>query len=79
MFFVANDLTREARALREAASLATDGHKVTVIGILSPNSAPVEVRDGYRILRAKAVRRRHRLWVPSEVAHRPAGAMGSCL
>jgi glycosyltransferase involved in cell wall biosynthesis len=63
VFFVANDLSRESRALREAASLAAAGHEVTVIGILSPNSSPMETRDGYRVLRVKAVRRPHRLWV----------------
>ena len=63
VFFVANDLRRESRALREAASLAAAGHEVTIVGVLSPETVPVEARDGYRILRAKAVRRPHRLWV----------------
>lgn len=63
VFFVANDLRRESRALREAASLAAEGHDVTVVGVLSPETVSAEERDGYRILRAKAVRRPHRLWV----------------
>ena len=63
VFFVANDLRRESRALREAVSLAAAGHEVTVVGVLSPETVPDEARDGYRILRAKAVRRPHRLWV----------------
>ena len=63
VFLVANDLSREARALREAASLAAEGHDVTVVGVLTPTSVAVEVRDGCRILRAVAVPRPHRRWV----------------
>jgi glycosyltransferase involved in cell wall biosynthesis len=63
VFFVANDLRRESRALREAASLAAHGHDVTVVGVLSPETVPAEDVGGVRILRAKAVRRPHRLWV----------------
>ena len=65
VFFVANDLRRDARVSREAASLAADGHDVAVIGVLSPETDADERRDGYRILRAKAIRRPHRLWVRS--------------
>jgi glycosyltransferase involved in cell wall biosynthesis len=73
VFFVANDLRRESRALREAASLAAEGHDVTVVGVLSPETVPAEERDGYRILRAKAVRRPHRFWVrPGWIAEQRA-------
>jgi glycosyltransferase involved in cell wall biosynthesis len=52
--FVRNDMTVDARILKEAASLRDDGHDVTIVGITRPGM-PREVerdpRDGFEIVR----------------------------
>ncbi len=61
--YVLNDVTRDSRVLREAASLATAGHQVTVIGTTRPDevSGAREIRDGFTIIRV-ALLRRWPLW-----------------
>ena len=60
--FVRNDMTVDARILKEAASLRDDGHAVTIVGIARPE-APREVerepRDGFEIVRVPLPRWRH--------------------
>jgi glycosyltransferase involved in cell wall biosynthesis len=60
--FVRNDMTVDARILKEAASLRDDGHDVTIVGITRPGT-PREVeregRDGFEILRVPLPRWRH--------------------
>jgi len=54
VMFVQNDVTRDSRVLREAATLAAAGHAVTVVGRLPRRSDPPiqeHERDGFRILR----------------------------
>lgn len=54
VMFVQNDVTRDSRVLREAATLAAAGHAVTVVGRLPRRSEPPvqeHERDGFRILR----------------------------
>jgi glycosyltransferase involved in cell wall biosynthesis len=65
--FVRNDLSADARVLKEAATLAGAGHAVTLIGAL-PTDSPVEhdrsVRDGFEIARVRLPRyRRWWRWV----------------
>jgi glycosyltransferase involved in cell wall biosynthesis len=52
--FVRNDMTVDARILKEAASLRDAGHSVTVVGITRPNT-PRDIerdpRDGFDIVR----------------------------
>ena len=52
--FVYNDVTRDSRVLREAATLADAGHRVTVIARprdLASRVADREDRDGFEVLR----------------------------
>ena len=61
--YVLNDVTRDSRVLREAASLAAAGHEVTVIGTTRPDEATGsrEVRDGFSLIRV-AMTRHWPLW-----------------
>jgi len=61
--YVLNDVTRDSRVLREAASLAAAGHEVTVIGTTRPDEASGgrETRDGFSVIRV-AILRRWPLW-----------------
>lgn len=52
--WVLNDVTRDSRVLREAATLAAAGHDVTVMGITRSPDEPAgsrEERDGFAIVR----------------------------
>ena len=53
--FVCNDVTVDARVLKEAASLRDAGHAVTIIGITAARTAPRDIereqRDGFEIVR----------------------------
>jgi glycosyltransferase involved in cell wall biosynthesis len=51
--YVQNDLTRDSRVLREAASLAADGHAVTLVGteLALPASLVPDPPPGVRIVR----------------------------
>lgn len=65
--FVRNDLSADARVLKEAATLAGAGHVVTLIGAL-PVESPVKrdrwTRDGFEVLRVRLPRyRRWWRWV----------------
>ena len=54
VMFVFNDCTTDARVLREAASLAAAGHRVTIMARPRDPFAPVgdrETRDGFEIIR----------------------------
>lgn len=65
--FVRNDLSADARVLKEAATLATAGHAVTLVGALPPESSASQdrsSRDGFEILRVRLPRyRRWWRWV----------------
>ncbi len=64
VMFVLNDVRRDARVLREAASLAAAGHRVTVIGRPSDPAAVTEDgewRDGVEIRRIPVPGRFRRL------------------
>ncbi len=65
---VANDVTRDSRVLREAAVLAENGHRVTILGIMtSRTTAPeVELRDGYVIRRLRYRARPPGWWIPPD-------------
>jgi glycosyltransferase involved in cell wall biosynthesis len=65
---VANDVTRDSRVLREAATLASAGHRVTVLGIKTARTtAPdEEIRDGFRIRRLPYRARPPGWWVPPD-------------
>ena len=75
---VANDVTRDSRVLREASALATAGHRVTVLGIMTARTqAPeIEVRDGFVVRRLRYRARPPGWWVPPDfygrVRHRAA-------
>ena len=60
--FVRNDMTVDARILKEAASLRDAGHAVTIMAITRPD-APREIerdpRDGFDIVRVPLPRWRH--------------------
>ena len=60
--FVRNDMTVDARILKEAASLRDAGHTVTIMGISRPGT-PREIerepRDGFEIVRVPLPRWRH--------------------
>lgn len=60
--FVRNDMTVDARILKEAASLRDAGHAVTIMGITRPD-APREIerdpRDGFDIVRVPLPQWRH--------------------
>ena len=62
VMFVRNDMTVDARILKEAASLRDAGHAVTIIGITRPD-APREIerepREGFEIVRVPLPRWRH--------------------
>jgi glycosyltransferase involved in cell wall biosynthesis len=49
--FVYNRCTNDARVLKEAATLAGAGHHVRIVAVLDKATAPVEERDGFRIVR----------------------------
>ena len=52
--FVRNDMTVDARVLKEAASLRDDGHAVTIVGVTrpgTPRDVEREPRDGFEIVR----------------------------
>ena len=62
--FVRNDMTVDARVLKEAASLRDAGHAVTIIGITrpgTPHEIEREPRDGFEIVRVPLPRWR-RWW-----------------
>lgn len=66
--WVLNDVTRDSRVLREAATLAAAGHEVTVMGTtrsVDEAAGSVEERDGFRIVRVPLPRRsaRWNSWV----------------
>ncbi|MDO8483806.1 MAG: glycosyltransferase [Candidatus Limnocylindrales bacterium] len=64
VMFVYNDVSRDSRVLREAASLVAAGHTVTIMGRPSdPEDLEVgtEHRDGFRIVRVP-VPRAWRVW-----------------
>jgi glycosyltransferase involved in cell wall biosynthesis len=65
--YVRNDLSAEARVLKEATSLAAAGHRVTVIGALPPEAAASidrETTDGIDRIRVRLPRwRRWWRWV----------------
>ncbi len=59
VMYVRNDLTAEARVMKEAASLRDAGHQVTVIGALPPDSPMAfdhETRDDVEVLRVRLPR-----------------------
>ncbi len=61
--FVRNDLSADARVLKEAATLAAAGHRVTLIGALPPESTVAQdrsTRDGFEIRRLRLPR--YRRW-----------------
>jgi glycosyltransferase involved in cell wall biosynthesis len=64
--YVMNDVTRDSRVLREAASLAGDGHEVTIVGTpLDPSEGPRDAPEppaGVRVIRV-AVPRIKPWWV----------------
>jgi glycosyltransferase involved in cell wall biosynthesis len=47
-----NPFTRDVRVLREARSLASAGHEVTVLALRAPGLPDVERRDGFEVRRA---------------------------
>ena len=49
--FVYNNCLRDSRVLKEAATLAAKEHQVTIIALLDDTCCPVELRDGFRIVR----------------------------
>ncbi|MFC2013066.1 glycosyltransferase family 4 protein [Chloroflexota bacterium] len=49
--FVFNNCKYDARVLREAKTLAEDGHDVKIAAILDQDTEPAEERDGFRIIR----------------------------
>jgi glycosyltransferase involved in cell wall biosynthesis len=54
VMFVRNDMTVDARILKEAASLRDDGHDVTIVGITRPEASrdiEHDPRDGFEIVR----------------------------
>ena len=62
--FVRNDVTVDARVLKEAATLTAAGHAVTIVGTTrpgSPHTVEQEQRDGVRIVRVPLPRWR-RWW-----------------
>jgi glycosyltransferase involved in cell wall biosynthesis len=52
---VRNACVRDARVLREAASLAAAGHDLTVVAMLEPGLPREERRDGFTIVRVEPV------------------------
>jgi glycosyltransferase involved in cell wall biosynthesis len=55
--YVINDVTRDSRVLREAASLAAAGHDVTIMGARTRDEPPErEERDGFTIIRVPVPR-----------------------
>lgn len=65
---VANDVTRDSRVLREAGALASAGHHVTVLGIMTARTtAPeTELRHGFVIRRLPFRARPPGWWVPPD-------------
>ena len=51
--FVLNNCTRDSRVLKEAQTLAQNGHEVTIIALLDDTSSPRERRDGFQIVRVE--------------------------
>jgi len=49
--FVYNNCRHDARALKEAKTLAESGYDVRIIAVLDKDTEPYEERDGFRILR----------------------------
>lgn len=61
--FVRNDLSADARVLKEAASLRDAGHELTIVGALDPGSPEAidrHERDGISIIRVRLPR--YRRW-----------------
>src|SRR5260221_13065696 len=52
---VRNACVRDARVLREAATVASAGHEVTVIATYEPGLERIEKRDGFEIRRVDPV------------------------
>ena len=52
VMFVYNDVTRDSRVLREAATLVAAGHHVTIIGRHGPDEREItrHERDGFDIV-----------------------------
>jgi glycosyltransferase involved in cell wall biosynthesis len=62
--YVYNDVTTDARVLREAAALATAGHAVTVVARRDDVSLPAsEERDGFEIVRIPIPPGPHLIWL----------------
>jgi glycosyltransferase involved in cell wall biosynthesis len=62
VMFVRNDMTVDARILKEAATLRDDGHAVTIMAISRPDArreVEREARDGFEIVRVPIPRWRH--------------------
>ena len=62
--WVVNDVTRDSRVLREAATLARAGHQVTVMGVTREDGEPAgnrETHDGFEIVRVP-IPRGHAWW-----------------
>ncbi len=49
--FVYNNCDRDARVLKEAASLVSVGFQVKIFAVLDANTVPYEIRDGIEIVR----------------------------
>jgi glycosyltransferase involved in cell wall biosynthesis len=62
VMFVRNDMTVDARILKEAGSLRDAGHDVTIVGITRPGTAAEierERKDGFEIVRVPLPKWRH--------------------
>jgi glycosyltransferase involved in cell wall biosynthesis len=66
--FVANDVSRDSRVLREAQALGEAGHEVTVLGILTAATAdrPLEIHEHFKVRRLPYRPRPPRWWVPAD-------------
>jgi glycosyltransferase involved in cell wall biosynthesis len=64
VMFVYNDVTRDSRVLREAATLVAAGHRVTIMGRHGPDERAItrQARDGFDIVLVP-IPHRWRTWV----------------
>src|SRR6185436_8180312 len=62
--FVTNSVSIDTRVIKEAASLTSAGHEVTVLGLAEPGQAPQETLEGFAIqrLRPDTLRSRRAGW-----------------
>jgi glycosyltransferase involved in cell wall biosynthesis len=67
--FVTNGVSIDTRVIKEAASLASAGHAVTVLGLSEPGQAPRETLEGFTIRRLR----------PDTLRSRRAGALRAAL